>query len=774
MAMTAEMMAYKTGVGFRRSNMESSSNYGSRSNQIQSTIPSTTTTTSSSKAGGSGVDKNKESQPVTSNPYARPMGAKCFRCGEPGHRSNVCPKRSTCYSVESGNDGLMIDEAFHEEDEIEYVEPLDGEAEQVTYVIQRMLYFPKIKKGPTLKVPEIYKVHLAIGKHYNELVTCDVVDMEACHVLLGRPCQHDVDATHQVMKDVEDVMENAIPTVIKPLLAEFGKIVADDASDALPPLRNIQHQIDLIHGASLPNLPHYRMSHKESEILREKIEELLKKGHIQESISPCAVSALLTPKKDGSWRMCVDSRAINKITIRYCFPIPRLDDLLDQLAGARLFSKVDLRSGYHQIRIKLGDEWKTTFKTKDGLYEWLVMPFGLSNVPSTFMRLMTQVLRPFMGKFVVVYFDDTFIYSQTEEDHLGHLRKVMKALNDNDLFVNLKKCAFLLINSCFLVTLRFVRNFSSIVAPITNYLKKGLFQWTKEVEKSFKIIMEKLTTAPVISLPNFDKVFELECDACGTGIGAVLSQEGRPVAFHSNRLCITKTSFRSQLIKAVHAGGLSAYLGRDKTIASVESQFYWPQLKRDVGAFVKRCVACQEAKGKAQNTGLYMPLLVPESPWVDISMDFVLGLLRTQQGVDSVFVVVDRLFFQEVVRLHGVPKSITSDQDSKFRAYFWLTLWRRLGTSLNFSSTTHPQTDGQTELVNRTLGNMIRCLCGEKPKLWDVSLAQAKFAYNSAVHSFMGFSPFEVVYKTSLRHVVDLVDLSGKKNIQANRMVEEV
>jgi hypothetical protein len=241
-----------------------------------------------------------------------------------------------------------------------------------------------------------------------------------------------------------------LPEEIQELLENFVDIVVDELPSSFPPIRSINHHIDLILGASLSNKEAYILTPQENEKVKKQVQDSMDKGLVRESLIPYTVPTVLSPKKDGGWRMCTDSRDINKITIRYIFPFPSMDDLMDCLSGASYFSsgaiyfsKIDLKSVYHQIRMREGDEWKTTFKTNKGLYEWLVMPFGLKNAPSTFMRLMNEVLKYFIGTFVIVYLDDILFFSKIKEEHLRHLTLVMRRLQKDKLLINLKKSSFM-------------------------------------------------------------------------------------------------------------------------------------------------------------------------------------------------------------------------------------------------------------------------------------------------------------------------------------------
>ncbi|KAK1551529.1 hypothetical protein QYE76_017215, partial [Lolium multiflorum] len=870
-----------------------------------------------------------------------------------------------------------------------------------------------------VKIQHTVTVNFKIGP-YEDTVECDVVPMTVCHMLLGRPWQFDKKAIHDgysnaytfKVKDKKFELRPMTPSQIiadnakalaraqhhthhsemrgegathqkeserhhphmserkSVLLAtksewreEFQDVFPDELPHGLPPLRGIEHRIDLIPGAPLPNRAAYRTNPEDTKEIQRQIQDLLAKGYVRESLSPCAVPVILVPKPDETQRMCMDCRPINAITVRYRHPIPRLDDMLDELSGATIFSKIDLRSGYHQIRMAIGDEWKTAFKTKLGLYEWLVMPFGLSNAPSTFMRLMNHILRPLIGKSVVVYFDDILIYSKNLEDHVQHVREVLCILRHEKLFANLPKCHFAqnkLVFLGFVVSAngievdsskveaihnwptptnvgqvrsfhglagfyrRFVKDFSTIACPLNELTKKNVpFVWGKAQQKAFDELKKRLTEAPLLALPDFTKTFEIECDASGLGIGGVLMQNGKPVAYYSekldgarlnypiydkelyalvrvlevwqhylwpkefvihsdheslkylksqhnlnkrhakwvefiesfpyvikykkgkenvvadalsrkitllltrlefhilgleeikelypsdsffgpifekcsidrgfddfylhdgylfkaNKVCIPESSLRKLLLQESHGGGLMGHFGRDKTLSMLSTHYYWPRMKRDVERLCNRCTTCLQAKSTSNPHGLYMPLPIPYAPWSDISMDFVLGLPRTKHGHDSIFVVVDRfskmahfipchksddashiasLFFREVVRLHGIPASIVSDRDVKFMSYLWKSLMAKFGVKLLFSSSSHPQTDGQTEVVNRSLSTLLRTLVKKNLKSWEDCLPHAEFAYNRAKHSTTLRSPFMVVYGFEPPTALDILPL---------------
>jgi hypothetical protein len=292
---------------------------------------------------------------------------------------------------------------------------------------------------------------------------------------------------------------------------------------------------------------------------------------------------LFVEKKDGTKRICIDYRFLNEVTVKNKYPLPRIEDQFDQLRGASVFSKIDLRLGYHQLRIRPSDIPKTTFVTKYGLFEFTVMSFGLTNAPTYFMYLMNSVFMDYLDKFVVVFIDDILIYSQNEQEHEEHLRKVLQKLQDCQLYAKLSKCEFWISEVLFLghvinqegLTIdpkkvvaildrkapkdvrgiksfigmvgyyrRFIEGFSKIARPMTALLaNKVEFKWTPACQKSFETLKEKLTTAPVLILPDVYKTFSVYCDALYTGLGCVLMQEGGVVAYLSRQLKIHEKNY---------------------------------------------------------------------------------------------------------------------------------------------------------------------------------------------------------------------------------------
>jgi ribonuclease HI len=225
------------------------------------------------------------------------------------------------------------------------------------------------------------------------------------------------------------------------IVSEFPNVFPEELH-GMPSERKVEFAVELIPGTAPISKRAYRVFGLELVELKRQIDELLEKGYIRPSTSPWATLVLFVEKKDGTKRLCIDYRALNEVTVKNKYPLPQIEDLFDQLRGASVFSKIDLRSGYHQLRIQSSDIPKTSFITKYGLYEFMVMSFGLTNAPTYFIYLMNSVFMDYLDKFVVVFIDDILIYSKNEQEHEKHLRKVLQRLRDYQLYANLSKCEF--------------------------------------------------------------------------------------------------------------------------------------------------------------------------------------------------------------------------------------------------------------------------------------------------------------------------------------------
>ena len=360
-----------------------------------------------------------------------------------------------------------------------------------------------------------------------------------------------------------------------PTVSDFPDVFLEELP-GLPPQREIEFAIDLVPGATPASVTPYRMAPLELKELKLQLQELLDKGFIRPSVSPWGAPVLFVKKKDGTLRLCVDYRQLNKLTVKNKYPLPRIDDLFDQLKGASIFSKIDLRSGYHQLKIKDADVHKTAFRTRYGHYEFLVMPFGLTNAPTAFMDLMNRVFRPYVDQFVVVFIDDILVYSKDRESHDTHLRVVLEILRKEQLYAKLSKCEFWLSEVSFLGHIvskegiqvdpkkievvvewkpprnvtevrsflglagyyrRFVKGFSMIAAPMTRLLQKNVkYEWSEKCQGSFEKLKAFLTEAPVLTQPTCGKEYVIYSDASLNGLGCVLMQDGKVVAYASRQL----------------------------------------------------------------------------------------------------------------------------------------------------------------------------------------------------------------------------------------------
>ncbi|GJY71144.1 putative reverse transcriptase domain-containing protein [Tanacetum coccineum] len=386
---------------------------------------------------------------------------------------------------------------------------------------------------------------------------------------------------HVTAKEVKDKSEKKRLKGV-PIVRDFPEVFPEDLP-GLPLTRQVEFQIDLVPGAAPVARAPYRLAPSEMKELSEQLKELSYKGFIRPSSSPWGAPVLFVKKKDGSFRMCIDYRELNKLTVKNRYPLPRIDDLFDQLQGSSVYLKIDLRSGYHQLRVRKEDIPKTAFRTRYGHYEFQVMPFGLTNAPAVFMDLMNRVCKPYLDKFVIVFIDDILIYSKNKQEHEEHLKLILELLKKEELYAKFSKCEFWIPKVQFLGHVidsegihvdpakiesikdwtspkspteirqflglagyyrRFIEGFSKIAKPMTKLTQKKVkFVWGDKQEAAFQLLKQKLCSAPILALPEGSEDFIAYCDASKKGLGAVLMQREKVISYASRQLKIHEKNY---------------------------------------------------------------------------------------------------------------------------------------------------------------------------------------------------------------------------------------
>ncbi|GJR85425.1 putative reverse transcriptase domain-containing protein [Tanacetum coccineum] len=592
-----------------------------------------------------------------------------------------------------------------------------------------------------------------------------------------------------------------------PVIRDFPEVFPDDLP-GLPPPRQVEFKIELVPGAAPVARAPYRLAPSELKELADQLQELSEKGFIRPSSSPWGAPVLFVKKKDGSFRMCIDYRELNKLTVKNRYPLPRIDDLFDQLQGSSVYSKIDLRSGYHQLRIRedrtfliLLSRTRYELLKNEQLYaKFSKCDFWLESVQ-------------FLGHVINnkgVHVDPAKVEAIRNWSAPTTPKEVRQFLGLAGYYR------------------RFIEGFSLISKPLTKLTEKNKkYEWGTEEDEAFQTLKQKLCSAPILALPEGTENFVVYCDASHKGFGAVLMQREKVIAYASRQLKKHEENYtthdlelgavvfalrlwrhylygriwlplfgglRDLIMHESHKSKYSIHPGSDKMYQDLKKLYWWPNMKAEIATYVSKCLTCAKVKAEHQKpSGLLQQPEIPEWKWEKITMDFVSGLPRTPSGYDSIWVIVDRLtksahflpmkktdsieklaqlYLKEIVCKHGVPTSIISDRDSLFTSRFWKSLQEAMGTQLDMSTAYHPETDGQSERTIQTLEDMLRACVIDFGSSWDRHLPLVEFSYNNSYHASIKAAPFEALYGRKCRSPVCWSEV-GDSQLTGPEMIRE-
>ncbi|GJR02420.1 putative reverse transcriptase domain-containing protein [Tanacetum coccineum] len=612
--------------------------------------------------------------------------------------------------------------------------------------------------------------------------TLSIISCEKAQKYMEKGCQLFL-AQVTVKENKDKSMEKRLEDV--PTVRDFPKVFLEDLP-GLPLIQQVEFQIDLV-------------------------PELYNKGFIRPSSSPWGASVLFVKKKDGSFQMCIDYRKLNKLTVKNRYLLSRIDDFFDQLQGSSVYSKIDLRSGYHQLTVRDEDIPKTAFRTR-------------------------------YDKFVIVFIDDILIYSKTKEEHNAHLRLILELLKKEELYAKFSNAPILALpegSENFVVYCdasqkglgAVLMQKEKVIAYASRQLKIHEKNYTThDLELGAVVFALKMWRHCLYGTKWLELLSDYDCElryhsGKANVVADALSQKSRPKPLRvralvmtiglnlpvqilnaqvearkeenygtkdlcgmiknlepcaCGTLCLKNRSWipcfgdlRDLIMHESHKSKYSIHPGSDKMYQDLKKLYWWPNMKAEIATYVSKCMTCAKVKAEYQKpSGLLVQPIIPIWKWENITMDFVTKLPKTTSGQDTIWVIVDRLtksahflpmketdsmekltrqYLKEVVSRHGVPVSIISDRDSKFTSHFWKSLNEALGTQLDMSTAYHPQTDGQSERTIQMLEDMLRACVMDFRKGWDRHLPLIEFSYNNNYHTSIKAAPFEALYGRKCR-----------------------